>query len=111
MKAPFLLFISIISIGKHRYQAFDYRKIRRYNRQTNLIRRIDMALNEIANILLAAGCGESEIEMIVSSIQKGESQKTEKLIAKCRRKQLDKLHESQACIDRLDYLSYQLRKA
>ena len=69
-----------------------------------------MALNEIADILLAAGCGESEIEMIVSSIQKGDSQKSEKLIAKCRRKQLDRLHESQACIDRLDYLSYQLRK-
>jgi hypothetical protein len=49
--------------------------------------------------------------MIVSSIQKGDSQETEKLIAKCRRKQLDRLHESQACIDRLDYLSYQLRKA
>lgn len=29
-----------------------------------------MALNEIAEILLAAGCGESEIEMIVSSIQR-----------------------------------------
>jgi|LSQX01.1.fsa_nt_gb HD superfamily phosphohydrolase len=70
-----------------------------------------MALNEIAEILLAAGCGESETEMIVSSIQKRDSQKTEKLIAKCRRKQLDRLHESQACIDRLDYLSYQLRKA
>ena len=69
-----------------------------------------MALNEIAEILLAAGCGESETEMIVSSIQKRDSQKTEKLIAKCRRKQLDRLHESQACIDRLDYLSYQLRK-
>lgn len=70
-----------------------------------------MALNEIAEILLAAGGGESETEMIVSSIQKRDSQKTEKLIAKCRRKQLDRLHESQACIDRLDYLSYQLRKA
>ena len=70
-----------------------------------------MALNEIAEILLAAGCGESETEMIVSSIQKRDRQKTEKLIAKCRRKQLDRLHESQACIDRLDYLSYQLRKA
>ena len=45
-----------------------------------------MALNEIAEILLAAGCGESETEMIVSSIQKGDSQETEKLIAKCRRK-------------------------
>ena len=69
-----------------------------------------MALNEIAEILLAAGCGESETEMIVSCIQKGDRKTTEKLIAKCRRKQLDRLHESQACIDRLDYLSYQLRK-
>lgn len=69
------------------------------------------AKNEIAEILLAAGCGDTEIEMIVSSIQKGDSKTTEKLIAKCRRKQLDRLHESQACIDRLDYLSYQLRKA
>ena len=67
--------------------------------------------NEIADILLAAGCGVTEIEMIVSCIQKGDRKTTEKLIAKCRRKQLDRLHESQACIDRLDYLSYQLRKA
>jgi len=37
-----------------------------------------MALNEIAEILLAAGCGESETEMIVSSIQKGDSQKNRK---------------------------------
>lgn len=67
--------------------------------------------NEIAEILLAAGCGNTEIERIVSSIQKGDRRTTEKLIAACRRKQLDRLHESQACIDRLDYLSYQLRKA
>ena len=69
-----------------------------------------MAFNEITELLLAAGCAETEIETIVSSIQKGDSQKTEKLIAKCRRKQLDRLHESQTCIDRLDYLSYQVRK-
>jgi len=70
-----------------------------------------MAPEEITELLLVAGCGETETKMIVSSIQKGDHQKTEKLIAKCRRKQLDRLHESQACIDRLDYLSYQLRKA
>lgn len=66
--------------------------------------------NEITENLLAAGCGEAEIGMIVSSIQKGDRRNTEKLIAKCRKKQLDRLHESQACIDRLDYLSYQLKK-
>lgn len=66
--------------------------------------------NEITETLLAAGCQEAEIGMIVSSIRKGDRKKTEKLIASCRKKQLDQLHESQACIDRLDYLSYQLEK-
>ena len=66
--------------------------------------------NEITEMLLAAGCQKAEIGMIVSSIQKGDRKKTEKLIASCRKKQLDRLHESQACIDRLDYLSYQLEK-
>ena len=62
----------------------------------------------IAENLLAAGCGEAEIEMILSRIQNGDRKNTEKLIAKCRKKQLDRLHDSQTCIDRLDYLSYQL---
>ena len=66
---------------------------------------------EIAENLLAAGCGEAEIESILSSIQKGDRKSTEKLIAACRKKQLDRLHDSQDCIDRLDYLSYQLSKA
>ena len=66
---------------------------------------------EIAENLLAAGCGGAEIESILSSIQKGDRKSTEKLIAQCRKKQLDRLHDSQACIDRLDYLSYQLSKA
>ena len=66
---------------------------------------------EIEENLLAAGCVEAEIKMILSSIRKGDRKNTEKLIAKCRKKQLDRLHDSQACIDRLDYLSYQLGKA
>ena len=66
--------------------------------------------NEITDTLLAAGCGEAEIGMIVSSIQRGDRKKAERLIASCRKKQLDRLHDSQACIDRLDYLSYQLEK-
>ena len=66
------------------------------------------AEKEITELLLAAGCGEAEIEI---SIRKGDRKNTEKLIAKCRKKQLDRLHDSQACIDRLDYLSYQLGRA
>ena len=66
---------------------------------------------EIEETLFAAGCRETEVEMILSSIRQGDRKNTEKLIAKCRRKQLDRLHDSQACIDRLDYLNYQLGKA
>lgn len=69
------------------------------------------AEKEITDNLLAAGCEEAEIVRIVSSIRRGDRKNTEKMIAKCRKKQLDRLHDSQACIDRLDYLSYQLGKA
>ena len=70
-----------------------------------------MQTEEIAENLQAAGCGEDEIDVIVASIQSGDLKKTEKLIAKCRKKQLERLHDSQTCIDRLDYLSYMLGKA
>lgn len=66
---------------------------------------------EIAETLFAAGCEKEEIERILSGIQRGDRKSIEKLIANFRKKQLDRLHDSQACIDRLDYLSYQLRKA
>ena len=69
-----------------------------------------MQTEEITDNLLAAGCGKTEIEMIISSIQNGDRRNSEKLIAKCRKKQFERLHDSQACIDRLDYLSYQLGK-
>ena len=65
---------------------------------------------EIAENLLAAGCGKAEIESILSSIQKGDRKGMERLIAAFRKKQLNRLHDSQTCIDRLDYLSYQLSK-
>ena len=81
-------------------------------REYGLKRRVLMNTEkEVTEILLAAGCCEEEIKRIVSSIQKGDLKNTEKLIAKCRRRQLDRLHDSQVCIDRLDYLSYQLEKA
>lgn len=68
------------------------------------------AESEIKETLLAAGCGETKIIKILSSFQRDDRKKTEKLITECRKKQLKRLHESQACIDRLDYLSYQLGK-
>ena len=70
-----------------------------------------MRPEDITENLLTAGCGEKEAERIVSALQGGNLKKAEKLIAGCRKKQLDRLHESQACIDRLDYLCYRLGKA
>ena len=68
------------------------------------------AESEIRETLLAAGCGETEIALILSSLQRNDRKRTERLITECRKKQLERLHESQARIDRLDYLSYQLGK-
>ena len=65
---------------------------------------------EIIETLQDAGCTPKEINQIVDCCQKGERKKTEKLIAACRRHQLERLHESQQCIDRLDFLSYKLEK-
>ena len=47
--------------------------------------------SEIKETLLAAGCGETEITMILSSIQRNDRKKTEKLITECRKKQLERL--------------------
>ena len=68
------------------------------------------AENDIIENLRDAGCDENEIQQILTCYRNGDSKKTEKLIAGCRKKQLEKLHESQVCIDRLDFLSYRLAK-
>jgi len=39
MKAPFLIFLSIISMGRHQYQVFDYRKPPPYNETVRKINR------------------------------------------------------------------------
>ena len=46
--------------------------------------------SEIKETLLAAGCGETEITMILSSVQRNDRKKTEKLITECRKKQLER---------------------
>ena len=65
----------------------------------------------IAQNLLDAGCGAEEIEAIMGCWRKGDLAQMEKQIAVCRREQLDRMHESQKCIDRLDYLRYQLERS
>lgn len=66
--------------------------------------------NEIRENLKDGGCGREETESILSSVRCGDMKKAEKLIAAVRTKQLKEIHERQICIDRLDYLSYQIRK-
>ena len=64
---------------------------------------------EIAQNLRDAGCGREETETIMSCWRQGDLPGMKKHIAACRREQLDRLHESQKRIDRLDYLSYRLQ--
>lgn len=64
---------------------------------------------EISENLRAAGCKDKEITKILECIQKKEKRNAEKLIELCRKKQLDRMHDSQSCIERLDYLSYLLQ--
>ena len=65
---------------------------------------------DITENLRDAGCDEAEIRSIVACSRRGDTPKAEKLTARCWKNQLKKLHEAQACIDRLDYLSYRLKK-
>ncbi|MBR4131951.1 MAG: hypothetical protein IKT99_03150 [Oscillospiraceae bacterium] len=66
--------------------------------------------NEIRENLLDAGCSGAETESILGCLRSGDRKGAEKLIDASRKKQLARLHESQQCIDRLDYLRWQMRK-
>lgn len=66
--------------------------------------------HEITENLRDAGCDEKHIESILTCYRKGDRRMTEKLIEQSRKMQLEKIHASQKCIDRLDYLSFRLRK-
>ena len=67
--------------------------------------------NEIETIesLRAAGCTRSEIDEIIECIRSGNLKGFEKLIERSRKNQLNRLHKCQKCIDRLDFLRYQLK--
>ena len=64
---------------------------------------------EIRENLIDAGCSKAEVKSIMDCISSGAVKGAEKLIGTCRKRQLERLHESQKCIDRLDYLSWQMR--
>lgn len=69
-----------------------------------------MTQNEqsITQNLLDAGCGAEAIEKIIACWHRGDVAQMKKQIALCRREQLNRMHEEQKRIDRLDYLSYRL---
>ena len=63
---------------------------------------------EIRENMLDAGCSETEMRSILESICGGKLKEAGKQIEACRKKQLERLHESQRCIDCLDYLNYRI---
>lgn len=62
----------------------------------------------ITQNLRDAGCGTEAIETIIGCWRRGDLTQMKKQIALCRREQLERMHEKQKCIDRLDYLCYRL---
>ena len=80
---------------------------------TNKVESMESAMQsekDIIQNLQDAGCSEKDIGSIMTCYRDGDQRKMERLIAACRKKQLERLHDSQVCIDRLDFLSYQLAK-
>lgn len=58
-----------------------------------------------------AGCDEETIKLFIDDWQTGSKAKSLKLLAIHRKTLLNSLHENQKCIDILDYLLYQIKKA
>lgn len=74
-----------------------------------------MSLNESSESIIQnlkdAGCDSETIENFMADLQKGKEANGLKRLAAHRKNLLDSLHREQKCIDCLDYLVYQMRKA
>lgn len=74
-----------------------------------------MDLNESSESIIQnlkdAGCDSETIEKFMADLQKGKEENSLKRLAVHRKILLDSLHREQKCIDCLDYLVYQMRKA
>lgn len=68
------------------------------------------AESEIRENLREGGCTELETEEIMGCLQENDLHNAGKKIDVCRARQLAAMHESQKCIDRLDYLRFRLRR-
>lgn len=74
-----------------------------------------MSVNESSESIIQnlkdAGCDSETIEKFMADLQKGEDANGLKRLADHRKNLLDSLHREQKCIDCLDYLVYQMKKA
>jgi len=68
-------------------------------------------LETILNNLSDAGCGEEELQKARQLYEAGDTQALIRYFRKCRCNLMEKLHESQRKVDRLDFLIRQTAKA
>lgn len=73
--------------------------------------RENQSTKAIIQNLKDAGCDSETIEQFMADLQKGKEANSLKRLAVHRKNLLDSLHREQKCIDCLDYLVYQMRKA
>lgn len=64
----------------------------------------------IKQSLVDAGCDCHTIDCILECCEAGNTNKTNQILSKHRKKLLDEVHKGYKCIDCLDYLSYQMEK-
>lgn len=73
--------------------------------------RVNESLESIIQNLKDAGCDSETIEHFMEDLQNGKEASGLKRLATHRKKLIDSLHREQKCIDCLDYLVYQIKKA
>lgn len=72
---------------------------------------VNESSESIIQNLKDAGCDSETIEYFMEDLQKGKEANGLKRLAAHRKNLLDSLHREQKCIDCLDYLVYQMKKA
>lgn len=74
-----------------------------------------MCVNESTESIIQnledAGCDCETIEKFMADLQKGKKESSLKRLAAHRKDLLNAMHQKQKCIDCLDYLVYQMKKA
>lgn len=73
--------------------------------------RVNESSESIIQNLKDAGCDSETIEHFMEDLQNGKEASGLKRLATHRKKLIDSLHREQKCIDCLDYLVYQIKKA